>query len=380
MKKLLILFLILQPVLDISYTLNIFNINLIVRALFLVFIFIYLLKEKHYKPIIILLILIILYFLINNFYFKYSIFNNIKYIAKVFYLPITLIFFYYYKDDINDKYFIYTLILYLTIYYISWIFGIGNNIYENGIKKEGFKGLFNSINEFSAVIVTLFGISLNNLIKNKKYMLCIILSVLVAFLSMTLGTKVILGGLIILFLYFLYKPFKEFYLKKGIKTKILIIFSIIILAFISALLITNTTTYKNAEIQKKYFKANKFDLNYINKVIFNNRFSFISKNHKEYITSSLVEKLFGINRNIVRKDVEIDLFDIFYTYGLIGLMIILIYIIYIGYKSKLKELYLFLYMFLFLISETSGHVLISPSVSLYFGIIVYLNKNVKKKS
>lgn len=375
MKKLMILFILLQPLLDISYTLNFLNINLIVRGIFLVLITLYLIKEKKDKPLELLYIPLIIFMFVYIFGFHYSIIKSVKYITKLFYLPFTLVFFYYYKDDIDNKYFVYELVLYLAIYYISWIFGFGNEIYEDGVKKVGFKGLFNSINEFSAIVIMLLGISINYLQKKKKYIICIILSALTAILSMTLGTKVILGGLIILFLYFLYNPFKEYFIKKSIKSKIFIILLLVSIVFLSSFLITNTSTYKNAEVQKKYFKVNNvFSLNYINKVIFNNRFSFVSKNHKLYYKSNILNKMFGINRNITRKDVEIDLFDLFYTYGIIGFILMLIYIIYIGYKSKLKGIYLFIFILLILISETSGHVLMSPSVSLYFGIIIYLNK------
>lgn len=375
MKKLLIIFLIIQPFLDISYTLNLYNINSVVRGLFFLIATIYLIKNKKYKEVLFVYIPMIIYVLMYLFYYKYSLFNAFTLAFKFFYLPICMLFFYNYKDKIDNKYLVYTLIFYLLIYYISLIFNIGSDIYERGVKKEGFKGLYNSINELSTIIIILLGISLNYLNNKKKYVISIILLVLSIFLSMTLGTKVILGGIIILILYFMYKPFKEYFNSKNVKGKVFITLSIVVVAFFSAFLITNTTTYKNAEVQKKYFKVkNVFSFNYVNKVIFNNRFSFVPKNHKIYASSNIINKIFGINENIVRKDVEIDLFDVFYKYGLIGFMLIIIYILYILYKSKLKAFYKFLFILLLLISEASGHVLLCPAVSLYFGIIVYYGK------
>lgn len=374
MDILLIIYLLVQPLLDISYTLNIFNINSIIRGSFILFIFIYLIRKKKYKESLITIISMFIYILVYLFIYKYNISDTLSLSLRLFYLPSILLFFYSYDEKINRKYFVYLLSLYLIIYFICLIFGIGNEIYESGIKKEGFKGLFNSINEFSAIVIMLLGISINYLQEKKKYILCIIYSLIVAILSMTLGTKVILGGVIIIFLYFLYKPFKDYFIKSDLKTKIFTILLLIVITFISSFIITNTTTYKNAVVQKKFFKVNNtLSLNYVNKVIFNNRFSFVKKNHIIYSNSNIINKLFGIDKYINRKTVEIDLFDLFYTYGIIGLIIILIYIIYIGYKSKLKNFYLFMFILLLLISETSGHVLISPAVSLYLGLIIYLN-------
>ena len=61
MEKLMIIFILLQPLLDISYTLNFLNINLIVRGIFLVLITLYLIKEKKDKPLELLYIPLIIF-------------------------------------------------------------------------------------------------------------------------------------------------------------------------------------------------------------------------------------------------------------------------------------------------------------------------------
>ena len=67
------------------------------------------------------------------------------------------------------------LITYLGIYLFSYLFKIGANAYLPTDGKSGFKGLFSSINEFSAIIVCLLPIAVNYLRSKKNYIVLIII-------------------------------------------------------------------------------------------------------------------------------------------------------------------------------------------------------------
>ena len=376
-EKVIIIFLLLQPFLDVLAGSNILNkVHLIIRGLFFLYCFFYIIKEKKKrKTTIFLTTIMFIYFCSYLFLYHYSLINSISYTLKLFYLPYTILFFYNSKENIDEKYIYIILFTYLILLITFYIFNIGNEIYEAEIRKTGFKGLFNSINEFSAIIITLLPLSLNYFKKRKKYIHCIITIILMIIVSMLTGTKVILGGVLITLIYFLYHPLIQFIKKQNTLKKATILFIIIASTIGGFFLIKNTTAYKNAIIQAKFFKVkNIFSIKGINKVVFNNRFSFIPTNQKDFNHSTIYEKLLGLKYNDSRKDVEIDFFDIFYKYGIIGIFIVTIILIYYGYKSKLKGVYFLTFILLILISETSGHVLICPAVSLYFGVIISLNK------
>ena len=85
----------------------------------------------------------------------------------------------------------------------------------------------------------------------------------------------------------------------------------------------------------------------------------------------------GIGRTDFMKNTEIDIFDIFYSIGIIGVIIYFIWMIYVLKRCKLNKDTKFIYILLFIISLFSGHVLVSPMVTTYIGVLGsrYLNEN-----
>ena len=79
------------------------------------------------------------------------------------------------------------------------------------------------------------------------------------------------------------------------------------------------------------------------------------------------------------KDAEIDVFDIFYSIGILGFMIYLVFFVLVINKAKLKGIYAYLFWLLILISLFSGHVLLSPMTSSYLAIMVGINYNEGKE-
>ena len=199
------------------------------------------------------------------------------------------------------------------------------------------------------------------------------------------GTRTLIMGLAITMLYFVFKIIKDNYKKVGVKTKTIGFILVICIIVVSLLVVPKLPIVKNAEIAFKFYNINKvsdlFTIKAVDKIIFSERLSFLSVINKNYFGRKLPVIIFGLGRTglLAIKDVELDIFDIFYSIGFIGSLLYLFYMIDGILKSKLKDYYLLSILLFILMSLTSGHVLIRPMVSIYMAIIFILNKNNKTK-
>lgn len=372
LERLLLVFLILQPFLDVIATTKYSIVNIAIRGIFLIFISFYLLiNKKNIIPLILLLLIYLISFSIN-IYLKRDLISFISSTMKLYYLPITILFFINIRSNINNQTLTYILSIYIGLFLISYIFGFGYNNYKVSDGKSGFRGIFNSINEISAIIIGLLPISLDYLKSNKKYIISILLIITTFLVALLTGTKVLMIGLFIVIIFTYFKLFINKFKKMTKLTKILIIVFAILLLILTIYLITFTRFYQNMIIQKNFFKANNlFSLYFIDKVIFNNRLTFLQDNFILYINQDIIQKLFGIGyNNGIIKLVEIDILDILFRFGIFGFVSFIIPMIYILKKIKLTRVGIFSIGMLLFISLTSGHVLLNPNVSIYFGYII----------
>ena len=375
LNLLVIIFLLLNPILDVTSFLNL-PFSIIIRSLFLVGIVLYLfINKKELKLLIPLLIFNIISFIYQYFYLKFGLTETVSSIFKFLYLPVSILFFKNYSLTI-EKSKIETIILitYLGIYLFSYLFKIGANAYLPTDGKSGFKGLFSSINEFSAIIVCLLPIVVNYLRSKKNYIVLIIILICSSIASLLIGTKVLMGGIIFTILYLIWNE-KNFFLRQSKKIKIMVISLFVILITISGFLFTKTRTYKNMQVQQDFFKVdNIFSLEFINRVIYNDRLTFLDDNYTYYKNQNIDKKLLGIaiNNNDI-KMVEIDIFDILFRYGIVGIILFVSSIITINFK-EIKVYDKISMILLVIISLTSGHVLIYPAVSIYFSLAVAKDK------
>lgn len=375
LNLLVIIFLLLNPILDVTSFLNL-PFSIIIRSLFLVGIVLYLfINKKELKLLIPLLIFNIISFIYQYFYLKFGLTETVSSIFKFLYLPVSILFFKNYSLA-AEKSKIETIILitYLGIYLFSYLFKIGANAYLPTDGKSGFKGLFSSINEFSAIIVCLLPIAVNYLRSKKNYIVLIIILICSSIASLLIGTKVLMGGIIFTILYLIWNE-KKFFLRQSKKIKIMVISLFVILITISGFLFTKTRTYKNMQVQQDFFKVdNIFSLEFINRVIYNDRLTFLDDNYTYYKNQNIDKKLLGIsiNNNDI-KMVEIDIFDILFRYGIVGIILFVSSIITINFK-EIKVYDKISMILLVIISLTSGHVLIYPAVSIYFSLAVAKDK------
>ena len=406
-SKLLLIFLYLQPILDILYGVS-FNylkisisINTIVRFLFMLIAIVYLLLQKKNKIIKIPIGLILFYlalFSINVIARKDNIvlFYELKNMLQLFFFPICLLLFINIKDKINikDRHFFYLNLIYLFFIFVPDILGLGFSSYSE--YKKGFIGWFYSSNSVGTIITILAPLSIYYLVNKKKYFQLIVYVLFITYLFLSLGTKApilglgVIGSLLLLYAFI--------HLLKTKKYKYIIIsIPILILFAIAAVFLTpKTAAYKNLKMHLELFEiytakdAIKSEV-FWDEIVFSQRFMFLDVTKDNYKKSDVPTKLLGLGfvenynqENENRKTIEIDYLDIFYRSGIVGTIIYLISII-IAMMNIIKSKIIINYnnysifisvVLAFVLAFFCGHVLTSPAVSI---IISYLLINVDLK-
>lgn len=373
---LVIVFLLLNPILDVASFLNL-PFSIIIRSLFLASITVYLfIKKKELKFLISLLIFSIISSIYQYFYLKFGITETISSTLKFLYLPVSILFFKNYIFTVEkNKIESIILITYLGIYLLSYVLKIGADAYLPTDGKSGFKGLFSSINEFSAIIVCLLPIVTSYFKERKKYLILVLIILGSMAASLLMGTKVLMGGIIFTVFYLLWQE-RNILLKQTRKVKAIFTLCLIIVMVMGCFMFTKTRTYQNMLVQQDFFKVdNIFSLEFVNRIVYNDRLTFLNDNFNYYKNQDTKELLLGIgisNNDI--KLVEIDIFDILFRYGILGLILFIGSIsLNINWKeiNKCDKISLIL---LIIVSLTSGHVLIYPAVSVYFALAIARSK------
>ena len=387
--KLIILYIFLQPFIDaitmyqIRSTLNIPSISVVLRGLFLIIIVVWLYKNSKKKHLI---YLIIGYFIIDCIYIFFftsnSLYQEIANLFQIFYLPFVLYFFMKYENSvINDKFIFQIYLVYLNLIIIPYFLNIGVYASDYYVGKSGYYGLFNGGNEISAIILGLMPIAIKYLVDIKNNFLRIITLIETIFCIYLIGTKTILLGSIIVIIYFIFKWLYHNYQKINKKNLVKILIIAFLVLLVGYLVLPMTPLYKNIYLALKFFNVNSVgdfaNLDVIDNIIFSGRLNILANINEIYIDSSLLVRLFGLGETTLLnlKLIEIDIFDIFYSIGLIGFLIYIVTNILILKKIKIDGTYKFSFILLVIVSLFTGHILTSTCVSLYFGIYVLLNKN-----
>ena len=374
------LFLLISPIIDcltgVQERLNIpFSVGVIVRGVIMALAIIYLFKNnKNRLNIYLFLIYLIIEIIYTYSYLRTSIFTEFKNVIVIFYLPIMILFFSIYKNEkIDNKLILIINFIYLFLIVIPFLFGLGFNTYSGEDGKSAFLGFFFDGNELSALLILLLPLSIDYMLKNKEYLYLVSYLFLYVLSIIIVGTKVLLLGTFVVFLYFFIKKL----IKVEKKKRFILIIGILIFIGLSLSLLPFTPVYKNLIISMDYYGVKSvFDLfkpKFIDNIIFSNRIAFAIEVFKTF-SSNIIFIIFGIGKDmlITIKDVEIDIMDILYSIGVLGFVV---YIFTYG-KSvfKLNNIYKFTFILLFIISLFSGHILIKPMVATFMALLFILNE------
>ena len=406
-EKILITFLYMQPILDLStgLTQNILKTTItpssIIRLIFLILCMYYIIKidnTKNKKKNKISTILIIIYLIIFSITtIKYKDINALSFELKntinTFYLPIITLalidIFKQYKIKINIKTLANIYLIYTILVTIPGLTKTGFQSYHEA--KLGTTGWFVSANAIGNIISILMPLIILYIIKIKDNKIKKAILILTTLYTVTcIGTKVPILSLIICtittLLYYMIKWIKE----KQNKKILISIITTIILTISSLITIPKTTFYKNIQIHKEYLGFNSYidvlkDYKLIDHFIFSQRLTFLNNTTKTYQESNITQKLIGIGYienyakdNVSTKTIEIDYFDILYRNGILG-FILYFYIIIPTIIKKTKELkqntltnieIKLSILLTLIIAFFAGHILITPNVCIFPALIL----------
>ena len=385
----LMILVIFQPVMDaltylqIRYSFNFLSISSIIRTITLCLIILYLLftKDKR-KEIWFLLIYFIAYLGIQSLILNNDFSNSLNSILTIFYLPSIIIFLN--KVNIDKKYFnlkivMFTYLIYLNLIIVPYLFKYGNyanNFYEG---KNGFYGLFYGGNEISNILVIMLPLVIEYLVQEKSYFLIGLTFIELLLCIYLVGTKTLILGSIIISIYFLFKYLRPVYKSLDNKKKYSLWTLLILLIIGTIILLPKMAVTKNIIRAINYYGFNLnniFSLNGLDKLIFSSRLEVLGKVINLYLNSPLINILMGLSKSYVNtfKGIEIDIFDIFFSIGIIGILVYG-YLCFKNIKdTKLKGIYLFTFILSIMISLVTGHILNTPNVSIYVGLLFCLNK------
>lgn len=383
-------FLIISPFLDlftsigIKYNIDQLRVGIIIRGLFMLLMIYYsiFLKDNKKQTIIFLSVIFtyIILFLTKTILTNGNITYETTVIFKTFYFIILSITFINLEKPIDIKYYIACFTTYLLLVFIPNILNIGFNSYE--IAKVGQVGWFNSANEISTILSILTPILIAYLMTKKNKILSVLYLIIILITFFSIGTKVpILSLAIICGFYFLYSLYKLIR-KKDTKKITFILTGLFIIIISTAILLPKTSFYKNIKIHLEYLEVDNIveiftDTELIDHFLLGSRLKLLSQNIKTYKESSTVEILLGIGAE--HRQSEMDFFDIFINYGIIGFALIATILIILIIKQKPKytantKLSLLLAI---TIAFLSGHVLVSPAVSIFVPLLLFDKSMVK---
>ena len=383
-------FLIISPFLDlftsigIKYNIDQLRVGIIIRGLFMLLMIYYsiFLKDNKKQTIIFLSVIFtyIALFLTKTILTNGNITYETTVIFKTFYFIILSITFINLEKPIDSKYYIACFTTYLLLVFIPNILNIGFNSYE--IAKVGQVGWFNSANEISTILSILTPILIAYLMTKKNKILSVLYLIIILITFFSIGTKVpILSLAIICGFYFLYSLYKLIR-KKDTKKITFILTGLFIITISTAILLPKTSFYKNIKIHLEYLEVDNIveiftDTELIDHFLLGSRLKLLSQNIKTYKESSTVEILLGIGAE--HRQSEMDFFDIFINYGIIGFALIATILIILIIKQKPKytantKLSLLLAI---TIAFLSGHVLVSPAVSIFIPLLLFDKSMVK---
>lgn len=414
MKKLVYFIFLFLPFIDLSsaiitrFTNLSISIGAILKGLLLVFLVIYTLfftKSKYKKVSIIYIILAIIfslaYLLTKPIFWNFGIiFNEINYLVKFLFFPISFFAFLCIFEDIGfdkksvEKLMLYTIIAYSSLLILPILTGTSFNTYENGL--YGMVGWFYAANEISTILVLLFPFSYLLISDKRKYLFLGILPILLVISYV--GTKVTLFGLIIsgfIVLVISYLHNKKI-LKNPFISCLLIFIVILIINFGSYTIKNFFTVLDTPSATEEIYecigcedlpgdslltKIKKYGLRLLSQR------NYFLKNTNEIYAENFNPETFllglgfnnneEINNSNITKLIEMDILDIFYHLGVIAVILFLIpflFLLYLLIKNRFrltKERVFYILMILMSlgISTVAGHVYMAPAVSIY--VVIY---------
>ena len=397
LNKIVIVLLLLSPIIDAitgiqtRYNFGFITIGKVIRGLAFIFMLYYLFRKNINKKYL-LLFLAYVFLAISNYEINTynNIYTEVNNMFLIFYLPFAIMFFRNIKNDkVTDKLVVIIYTFYFLLLTIPTIFNIGFSAYYGLDTKQSYLGFFHSGNELSAILIGLLPIVVVYLFKSKNYILKVLLTLEIIISAILIGTKTMFLGVIIVFGYYLFIYTKYYAKEISKKAKIILVSMIIILIPLIMFIVPKTPLYNNMKITLEHYNIKEvkdiFKIDNIDNLVFSKRLSYLKNINNEYTKGNKYTLMYGIGRYRLLgiRDIEIDIFDIFYSIGIFGLFVYLFLFLSAKNGAELKGQYKFSFYLFIIISLFSGHVLNRPMVATYIALLFLLNSNsidIEKKS
>ncbi|MEQ2527535.1 O-antigen ligase family protein [Bacillaceae bacterium CLA-AA-H227] len=437
----LLFFLALQPIIDvltslcISLDINI-TFGIIIRFMVLVLSIFYICIrsiQKGKKYIVyfsILLFGVIFIGVINNFFTKpiFSISEEGKFIFKAIYLFIMLFAYILAFNSVKSRFklenrLIKNILIASLIISIVMVVSIGTStsLTSYDYSKIGYTGWFFAGNEIGAILAIIFPLVLLYSVLNTHSAQDIykwIPTILMVFSLLAVGTKVGYMACVLVLLIALFMELYGSVFHRKTRTEKPSKFRSIYLAILVVLLILITPftpIYKNTfthldllgidftseepstdetaenDIHQQTNNANnenngKISKEQVENLLLSSRELFLEKQKADFHQAPLSQKLFGMgyagNYTEEPKMIEMDFYDLLYSFGIIGATLLFLPIIYFGIRTviytltNIKKIFNIKYAMYFTslilafgIAFTAGHVLTAPAVSIFIAAI-----------
>ncbi|MEQ6391128.1 O-antigen ligase family protein [Bacillaceae bacterium S4-13-58] len=435
-------YIIFQPILDILTTASLayldtsLTVGIVIRVLFMGISLLYILfgNDSPYKKYVVWYLVALfgvlgIGFIINIFSKPvFNLFMEAQWLAKILYFVImfsTLLLVFTTKENLEkakERFLFLTLIAMMIVsgtILFSIITGTSSDTYE--WVKAGFKGWFYSGNELSAIIgitfplVYLYSVLKTDSLKKAVYWIpTIVLGIVGVLIGTKVGLFAMIGTAVIMFvvilLHWLFLLRKQG--AKNEKTPQLLaslIFTIVFMAIIPATpsytnLSVNMKVPDQEDIDKGFELEDELDLGgengepkrkiitlnspILNKIL-SSRQIYFTWQYNQYIYAEPLQKVFGMGYagNYIknRKTIEMDFFDIFFSFGIFGSILILLPLfILVGIVvknlftnvTKVFKIENVAYMVSIGLASgialIAGHVWFAPAVSIYLALAMIL--------
>ena len=337
-------------------------------------------------------------FMLCNILFKdnTNITYEIKSLLNNIYLPISLLFTFqiFNNREFNIKKLYSVLLIYMLFVFVPNIFHIGFDSYA--YSKEGSVGFFYSANAIGSLISVITPLLISELVIKRKKLYLILFLLMYGYILLTLGTKAPILCALIVFIYYILYAVINLIKNKSYKKLVILCTTFVLFILASIKLITMTPFYDNLVIHLNFLKIKKvsdlFTMHNIDHFVFGSRLSFFKDTFNIYLSSNIMQKIFGLGYFLngkIMKLVEMDYLDIFLHQGIIGFVIILftyfktIFYIFKSYFKKFKSNFLNIKKSSMVISIIisilcaflTGHVLATPAVSIFISVILVIYYN-----
>ncbi|MDN3185227.1 O-antigen ligase family protein [Enterococcus faecalis] len=287
------------------------------------------------------------------------------------------------RKDIENI-FIYSNLIFTVCYILPKILGLGETSYEDS--SAGYKAFFIGINDATYVLIILASflvvyILCNNELSNIHRIFLIILFFIDIFIFIIMGTKTALLSGVLLFIFF---TIQFFYNRSTINIYMkLIYFICLLISFVFILFFGKDMlgmAWAGSFNRLKYFY--ELYTGNILRFITSSRSTYLGLAFKQLFTFKVIGLFLGVigfgydyrwvlfNRR--GGLIEMDFFDIYFSYGLIGFLLWTIFIVYlmcILCKQKKMDIYAWLFLISLFYSFFAGHVFFSALSTSVFGFI-----------